>query len=87
MGNSNGKPVVFTDQGKPVVHPFHLLRSPACRLLDRRTPLQRSCRASIVAPSWSGSLMTLLANSQPQPFPTAARGGKGRFWKGADRGA
>ena len=81
MGNSNGKPVVFTDEGQ---HPAftNLSFRRHCRAPSLLSP-QPHARASKLA----RMLTRPSLNSQPQPFPTSARGGQRCIWKGPHRRA
>lgn len=80
MGNSQGKPVVFTDEGE---------RAPAKGMrwfLSMRFVCGRSWRGAVVS-TFLGQFFLIHIRSQPQPFPPLARRRQGLFRESSNRGA
>ena len=73
MGNSNGKPVVFTDEGM-----YHTANGDVCQHYRAANcfTLAQSEVLSDLSPN----------NSQPKSFPPATSSWKGGIWEGSNRG-
>ena len=77
MGNTTGKPVVFTDEGR-VPEPSNLL------LFEG---LENADICFYPTPVFDPSVLTTeITTSQPQPLPIAARDRQRGIWKGQDSG-
>jgi hypothetical protein len=78
MGNNQGKPVVFTDEGPYI---------PQTSLVAFASEFPKYLSRPLLLVGLFDCVLTFaFAHSQPQSFPAVTSGGKGRLWEGSHSG-